>query len=178
MEILAIYNRLYFTAILRMKHASRSSIISRKPEETFLIGKIVGENLTGGDVVALIGELGTGKTCFTQGIAKGIDIPEGYRITSPSFTLINEYQGRVRLFHFDLYRLQGVHDMEDMGFEEYLYGDAVSVVEWADKMEGILPESTIFVAFKYIDENEREIEISGVEEKVSRIVNALRSGGF
>jgi len=101
------------------------TVISRNPEETFLIGKIIGENLSIQDVVALIGELGAGKTCLTQGIARGVGVPNLYPITSPSFTLINEYQGRVTLYHFDLYLLTGSHDIEDMGYEEYLFGDGI-----------------------------------------------------
>ena len=157
---------------------SHLTLISGNPEETFFIGKIIGENLTGTDVVALIGELGTGKTCLTQGIARGIDVPERFRITSPSFTLINEYQGRVMLYHFDLYRLTGIRDIEVMGYEEYLFGEGVTVIEWADKIKDILPEKTLFISFKYLDENKREIIISGDKKKVIKIADALKSGGL
>ncbi|HYA13085.1 MAG TPA: tRNA (adenosine(37)-N6)-threonylcarbamoyltransferase complex ATPase subunit type 1 TsaE [Syntrophales bacterium] len=153
-------------------------MISENPEETFLIGKIIGENLTVTDVVALIGELGTGKTCLTQGIARGIGIPERFQITSPSFTLINEYQGRVMLYHFDLYRLAGSRDIEVMEYEEYFFGEGVSVIEWADKIKDILPEQTLFISFKYLDENKREIVIFGDKQKVMKISDALKSGGL
>lgn len=154
------------------------NVISRNPEETFVIGKIIGENLTKGDILALTGQLGTGKTCFTQGIARGIGVPEVFEITSPSFTLINEYPGKITLYHFDLYRLQGSQDMEDMGYDEYLFGEGVSVIEWADKMRDILPEEALCISFKYLDENIRELVISGQEKKVAQISNALKSGGF
>ena len=108
------------------KEAFRLSILSGNPEETFSIGKIIGEYLTKGDVLALMGELGSGKTCFTHGVARGIGVPEKYLITSPSFTLINEYRGKINLYHFDLYRLQGLQDMEDLGYEEYLEKPAIS----------------------------------------------------
>lgn len=157
---------------------SHLTVISGNPEETLFIGKTIGENLTVTDIVALIGELGSGKTCLTQGIARGIGVPEGSQITSPSFTLINEYQGRVILYHFDLYRLTGTRDIEDMGYEEYLFGDGVSVIEWADKIKDILPEQTLFISFKYLDENNREIIISGDKKKVAKISNALKRGGF
>jgi len=160
------------------EETSHLTVISGNPEETIFIGKIIGENLIIADVVALVGELGTGKTCFTQGIARGIGVPEEYQITSPSFTLINEYRGRLLLYHFDLYRLTGVRDIEDMGYEEYLFGEGVSVIEWADKIKNILPDQTLFISFKYIDENKREIVISGDKKMVAKISNALKSGGF
>ncbi len=153
-------------------------LISGNPEETFLIGMTIGENLDVSDVVALVGELGTGKTCLTQGIARGIGVPEGNRITSPSFTLINEYQGRMILYHFDLYRLTGIRDIEDMGYEDYLFGEGVSVIEWADKIKDFLPDQTLFISFKYLDENKRKIVISGDRRKVAKISNALKRGGF
>ncbi len=160
------------------KETSQLCVISNNPEETFSIGKIIGENLTKGDVLALVGELGAGKTCFTQGVARGLEVPEGFKIMSPSFTLINEYPGKIALYHFDLYRLRDSQDMEDMGFEEYLFGDGISVIEWADKMRHILTEETLCISFKYLDENVREIVISGQKKRIARMSNALKSGGF
>ena len=157
---------------------SQITVTSGNPEETFVIGKIIGENLAVTDVVALIGELGTGKTCLTQGIARGIGVPEGSHVTSPSFTLINEYKGRMMLYHFDLYRLRGRRDIEDMGYEEYFFGEGVSVIEWADKIKDILPEKALFISIKNLDENKREIVISGDKEKMIRIADALKSGGL
>ena len=160
------------------KEASRLSVLSCNPEETFSIGKIIGEHLTQGDVLALMGELGSGKTCFTHGVARGIGVSEEFLITSPSFTLINEYRGKINLYHFDLYRLHGLQDMEDLGYEEYLFGEGVSVIEWADKMKDALPEETLCITFQYLDENRREIVISGDKERIAQISNALKSGGF
>ena len=157
---------------------SQITVISGNPEETFFIGKIIGENLAVTDVVALIGELGTGKTCLTQGIARGIGVPEGSHVTSPSFTLINEYKGRMMLYHFDLYRLRGRRDIEDMGYEEYFFGEGVSVIEWADKIKDILPEQTLFISIRNLDENKREIVIFGDEGKMIRVADALKSGGL
>ena len=160
------------------KDISHMALISRNPEDTFFIGKIIGENLSIQDVVALIGELGAGKTCITQGIARGVGVPNLYPITSPSFTLINEYQGRVILYHFDLYRLTGSHDIEDLGYEEFLFGDGISVIEWADKIRDILPSNTLFISLKYLNENEREMILSGKKKKVDHIFNELKNGGF
>ena len=160
------------------EHTAKLTVTSRNPEETFLIGKIIGRNLIEKDVVALVGDLGTGKTCLTQGIARGLGVPDEYQITSPSFTLINEYQGRMMLYHFDLYRLSRASEMDDMGYEEYLFGEGVSVIEWADKVKGILPDETLFVLINYTDENERNIIISGQEKKIAIISEELGNGGF
>jgi tRNA threonylcarbamoyladenosine biosynthesis protein TsaE len=160
------------------KETSQVSVVSSNPEETFFIGKIIGEHLTKGDVLALMGELGTGKTCFTHGVARGMGVPERFRITSPSFTLINEYEGRMNLYHFDLYRLQGSQDMGDLGYEEYLFGEGVSVIEWADKIKDVISQEALRISFKYLDENRREIVISGQKKRIAQILNALKSGGF
>jgi tRNA threonylcarbamoyladenosine biosynthesis protein TsaE len=159
------------------ERAAKLTVTSRSPEETFLIGKIIGRNLMEKDVVALVGDLGAGKTCLTHGIARGLGVPDEYQITSPSFTLINEYQGRIMLYHFDLYRLSRASEMEDMGYEEYFFGQGVSVVEWADKVEGILPDETLFVLINYADENERNIIISGQDKKIAIILQELGNGG-
>jgi len=156
----------------------KKQIISRGSEDTHLIGRIIGECLTAGDIVALIGDLGTGKTCLTQGIARGLGISESYAIASPTFTLINEYPGRHVLYHFDFYRLQGSNDLEDMGYEEYFYGKGVSVIEWAEKIADIIPEFAITIWFTFLDENTRRIEISAPEKRMEEISSALSEGGF
>ena len=160
------------------EHTAKMTVISRNPKETFLIGKIIGQTLMGKDVVALVGDLGTGKTCLTQGIARGLGVPDEYQITSPSFTLINEYQGRVMLYHFDLYRISRAREIDDMGYEEYLFGEGVSVVEWADRVEDILPDDALFVSINYTDEEERNIIISGEKKKIAVISEELGNGGF
>jgi len=157
---------------------TRFDLISNSPGSTLDIGRIIGENLTGGQVVALTGELGTGKTCLTQGIAKGLGISEKYYITSPTFTLINEYPGRVPLYHMDVYRLSGPGDLEDMGYAEYFYGDGVVVVEWAEKVADILPAGALMIDLEHgSDSDTREMRIS-CESDVSSIVGMLRKGGF
>jgi tRNA threonylcarbamoyladenosine biosynthesis protein TsaE len=154
------------------------NLISNSAEDTQIIGKIIGEYLRGGDVVALIGELGSGKTCITRGIARGVGVPEKYRITSPTFTLINEYPGRKTLYHLDIYRLSGQEDLEDMGYEEYFYSDGITVIEWAEKIEEILPEGCFTIHLKYLDENRREFNISGRRNKIEKISKKLNRGGF
>lgn len=154
-------------------------LISNSPAETVRIGRILGEGLNTGDVVALTGELGSGKTCLTQGIARGLGVPEDYAVISPTFTLINEYPGRVAaLFHVDLYRLQGVADLADMGYEEYLSGGGVLVVEWADKIREAVPDGALCVAMTYQEENVRKMELSGCADRIGRWERMLKEGGF
>lgn len=112
-------------------------------DETMLVGKVLGELLNSGDIVCLTGDLGTGKTAFTNGIARALGI-EDY-ITSPTFTIVNEYKTEIPLYHFDVYRIADPDEMYDIGFEEYLYGDGVVVIEWAELIKDILPKELIWV---------------------------------
>jgi len=157
---------------------TRFDLISKSPGDTLDIGRIIGENLSGGQVVALTGELGTGKTCLTQGIARGMGIDEGYYVTSPTFTLINEYPGRVPLYHMDVYRLSGPSDLEDMGYKEYFYGGGVVVIEWAEKVADILPAGVLMINLEHgNDTNTRKMRIC-CESDVSSIIGMLKEGGF
>jgi len=153
-------------------------LISKSPAETVRIGRILGEGLKAGDVVALTGELGSGKTCLTQGIACGLGVPENYAVTSPTFTLINEYPGReAALYHVDLYRLQSAADLADTGYEEYLSGGGVMVIEWADKIPDAVPDEAVCVALTYLEENVREMELSGCRDRIGRWERILKEGG-
>jgi tRNA threonylcarbamoyladenosine biosynthesis protein TsaE len=135
---------------------------TNSPDETEGLGRSLAERLKPGDVVALTGELGSGKTRFVQGIARGLDI-KGY-VKSPSFTIVNVYEGgRLPLYHIDLYRIATGGELEGLGLEEYIYGDGVSVIEWADRAMDMLPEGAIIIKFSYKGECEREIEI---EERI------------
>jgi tRNA threonylcarbamoyladenosine biosynthesis protein TsaE len=158
----------------------RSTLVlfSKSPSETFRIGRILGEALKGGDCVALTGELGAGKTCFTQGIANGLGVPDCYVVTSPTFTLLNEYPGRdTALYHLDVYRLIGSADLTEMGYEEYLHGGGVMVIEWAEKIMDQIPAGALFVKFSYLEENMRNIEFSGCPERIDSCKLNLRKGG-
>ncbi|HEU5439353.1 MAG TPA: tRNA (adenosine(37)-N6)-threonylcarbamoyltransferase complex ATPase subunit type 1 TsaE [Ktedonobacterales bacterium] len=106
---------------------------SRSAEETRRLGEALGRLLAAGDVILLTGELGAGKTALTQGIARGLGVPGV--VNSPTFTLLKEYQGRLPLYHFDLYRIEDPTELEELGFAEYFCGDGVSVVEWAERGE-------------------------------------------
>lgn len=136
------------------------NILSKSPQETKDIARKFGRTLKKGDVVALIGELGSGKTCFTQGLMKGLGVKVN-KITSPSFVLINEYKGRLPIYHFDIYRLNNIQEVVDLGYEEYFYGNGVTIIEWADKIEELLPKRCIRVNLKIVSENERKISIRG-----------------
>lgn len=154
------------------------TVESRSPDETIAIGKIVGLTLQGSDVVALVGDLGAGKTCLTQGIAQGLDVPVNYYVTSPTFTLVNEYPGRIPLYHMDVYRLSDAGDVGDLGYEEYLNGDGVVVIEWAEKIEEVVPATALFVNIEHRDDNERKITFAGLSDKIDVLRNKLSEGGF
>jgi tRNA threonylcarbamoyladenosine biosynthesis protein TsaE len=142
-------------------------LFSNSPVETFRIGQRLGEFLADGDCVALTGELGSGKTCLTQGIAKGMGVPDSYPVTSPTFTLLNEYRGKeTALYHLDVYRLIGCPDLAEMGYEEYLSCGGVMVIEWAEKIMDQIPKGALFIRFSHLNENTRKIEITGCLKKI------------
>ena len=119
-------------------------IESFSPETTALLGMKIGRQVMPGDVICLEGELGVGKTVFTQGLALGLGITDN--VNSPTFTLIQEYhEGRIPLYHFDVYRISGPWDMDDLGYEEYFYGDGVCLVEWGRLIEELLPSDTVYI---------------------------------
>jgi tRNA threonylcarbamoyladenosine biosynthesis protein TsaE len=154
-------------------------LLSKSPEETFRIGRILANGLQAGDVVALTGELGSGKTCLTQGIASGLGVSEDYAVTSPTFTLLNEYPGRkMALYHLDVYRLAGCIDLADMGYDEYLSGRGVMVIEWAEKILEAVPVGALHVLMTYLDEYVRKIEISCCPERIGFWQQTIKEGGF
>lgn len=132
---------------------------TNNPEETILFAERLAKKLKKGDVVALSGNLGSGKTTFTKGIGKGLGVKEARRINSPTFVIIREYQGNMPLYHIDLYRLDGIKDVEGLGIEEYIYGDGVTVIEWPEKIKCLLPKRHILVKFRIKGENDREISV-------------------
>ena len=114
------------------------------PEETFELGKKLSENIKAGSIVTLSGDLGTGKTVFAQGFAKGLGIDEP--VNSPTFTIVQVYnEGKIPLYHFDVYRISDSEEMYEIGYEEYFYGEGVCLIEWAELIEDILPDNIIRV---------------------------------
>ena len=137
--------------------------ISNSYEETQKIATDFAKTLKEGDVLCMYGDLGVGKTAFVQGLAKGLEINEP--ITSPTFTIVNEYSGTLPLYHFDVYRIADSDEMYEIGYEEYVYGDGVSVIEWPQLIDDILPEKRYDIEItKDYDkgENYRTIEIKEV----------------
>ena len=117
---------------------------STSSQMTFEFAKKIGQNLKSGDVLCLDGDLGVGKTVFTKGVAAGLGIKDD--VSSPTFTLVQEYYGgRLPLYHFDVYRIDGLWDMDDLGYEEYFYGEGVCLVEWGSMIKELFPENTIYV---------------------------------
>ena len=136
--------------------------ITNSAQETEALGERVGRSLTPGAVLAYTGDLGAGKTAFTRGVARGLEIPE--RITSPTFTIVNEYEGgRLPLFHFDMYRLGSSDELFDIGWEDYLGRDGVCAVEWSENIEDILDANTIRVDIRRGEsDDQRLITISNM----------------
>lgn len=132
-------------------------IISNSAEETFSIACKFGEEIKRNTVIALHGDLGSGKTIFTKGLAAGMGIVD--EITSPTFSLMEIYEGDIPLFHFDLYRIENPGEFANLSFEEYWEGDGVSVIEWPEKAEEFIPGNRTNIYIEYIDENRREITI-------------------
>ena len=164
------YEKRYdYLNVKELKYLTESS------EDTIELGKQLGAVLQEGDVVALVGELGSGKTWFTKGLALGLGINSSTVITSPSFSLVNEYEGRLTLYHMDLFRLDNFSEVLSAGLEEYLYQRSVVVMEWADRWPEILPEQSIRVEFVIIDEQLRDITLSGHHPRAIKIMEELDS---
>lgn len=144
-----------------MKEKMMKEFKTFSQEETIEIGKALGRLLNTGDIVCINGDLGTGKTVFTNGIAKSLGIKE--HITSPTFTIVNEYSGRVPFYHFDVYRISDSEEMFEIGFEEYLYGEGIVVIEWADIIKDILPTEVIQVTIQ------KNLEL-GIDARIIEIV--------
>ncbi|WP_124065236.1 tRNA (adenosine(37)-N6)-threonylcarbamoyltransferase complex ATPase subunit type 1 TsaE [Clostridium sp. E02] len=120
---------------------------SWKPEETFALGKKLGESAAPSTVYCLNGDLGVGKTVFTQGVAAGLDIREP--VDSPTFTIVKQYEdGRLPFYHFDVYRIGDVSEMDEIGYDEYFYGEGVTLIEWSELIEDILPEDAITITIE------------------------------
>lgn len=137
----------------KLKKKSTSMEMTIEEGERFVRG------LKSGDIVVLSGELGSGKTTFTKGMAKGLGIKDWAKVCSPTFVIMNSYRGEKVLYHFDFYRLNSPSEIKETGFYEFVNMDGITVVEWGEKFKQVFPEKTIWVHFKYIDENQRLITI-------------------
>jgi tRNA threonylcarbamoyladenosine biosynthesis protein TsaE len=153
-----IAERLPVRAPKPISKGTATEILTRSPEETRRVGAALGTHAHAGAVILLMGELGSGKTCLTQGILAGLGSKESAR--SPTFVLATQYPGRLTLYHLDLYRLERVAEMEDIGLDEYLFGDGVCVVEWAEKALPLFPEERLEVHLERTGETERRLTLS------------------
>ena len=137
--------------------------VTHSAEETIELGKKIGSHLTKGDVIALSGDLAAGKTTLTKGIALSLGVEDV--VTSPTFCLISEYEGKIPLYHMDVYRLDGAEDFINLGVEDMLYGDGVCVVEWCEKVKSELPKKTIWISISTNNQN-RVINIQNWNKEI------------
>lgn len=147
-------------------------IITHDPEETQELGERIGRLARPGDVFLLVGNLGSGKTCLTQGIAWGLGIQE-YTM-SPSFVIMRELYGRLPLYHIDLYRLDRIEESMDLGLDEYFYGRGVSVVEWAERAMSIMPPKHLLIEINYRSDTERGLKLKPTGQRYSEMTEELK----
>ena len=146
-------------------------LISHSPEETQKIGIHLGKLALPGDVFLLVGDLGAGKTCLTQGIAWGLGSKD--YTASPSFVLVREHYGRLPLYHIDLYRLDHIDEIAELGLDDYLYGNGVCVVEWAQKGLSVLPEEHLLIQIDYLGDTERSFQFKPSSKRYLEMVKKL-----
>ena len=147
------------------------TIITKSPEETKNLGKEVSKLTKPGDLLAFYGELGVGKTCFIQGISQGLKVKD--YVTSPSFTIINEYQGKIPIYHFDLFRLDNAEEILELGYKEYFYGEGLTVIEWAGKIEQLLPKEHLEIEIKFKDRYQRTISFIPQGDRFNKFLEEL-----
>jgi len=145
----------------------KKTYVTKSPAETLALGYKIGKTLEPGSFVALIGDLGSGKTVFTKGIAKALGVGNYHYVNSPSFVIVREYKSKTPLYHFDVYRLGRDCGLETIGYEDYFYGSGVTVVEWADNIKSLLPRSRLEVRFEHRSEKERQITVEWVERRTA-----------
>ncbi len=150
-----------------------SFIDSHSAEETRQLGARLGQQLCGGDVIGLIGELGSGKTCLVQGIARGLGVDPQIPVTSPTFTLVGEYPGALVLRHADFYRVESYARLEDAGFDDLLDSKAVLVVEWPERFPEALPAERLEIEIAIVSDSERRLCFGGKGERARALIRRL-----
>jgi len=148
-------------------------LTSHSPEQTQKIGVRIGELALPGDVFLLSGSLGAGKTCLTQGIAWGLNIKE-YAL-SPTFVIVREMHGRLPLYHIDLYRLDNIDEIEDLGLDDYLYGKGACVVEWAEKALGLLPSEHLLIQIDFLSDTARSLQLKPRGKRYQELLAQLKT---
>lgn len=146
----------------------RLALTSSSPRETEELGQQLGSILTRGAFIALHGELGSGKTCFTRGVVATAAPGSAHLVASPTFAIMNEYPGAIPVYHFDFYRLSSSHEIAELGFEEYLQDDGICIAEWSERLGELLPQDHLSVTFEHTSEDQRQItfEATGSETDV------------
>jgi tRNA threonylcarbamoyladenosine biosynthesis protein TsaE len=167
-----------FKALIPWKpvvHMDVFEFFSRSPAATLNFGKIIGERLPAGSIIALTGELGCGKTLLTRGICDGLGVPLR-QVTSPTFVLVNEYQGRLPVFHMDLYRLDNIDDGFEIGIMDYFKRaeSGVMIIEWAEKMLSLLPAGFLKVEFEILGEKKRKVVFSSTGDKYDSVFQGIK----
>jgi tRNA threonylcarbamoyladenosine biosynthesis protein TsaE len=150
-------------------------ITTHSARETQKLGQTIGTWFNTPTIIALSGELGSGKTAFVQGLAKGLDVPPNYYITSPTFTLINQYPGRYPLFHVDLYRIENTVELDEIGLDEILHQDGVIAIEWADKLAEHGLSAQLAIHFDIIGEETRKINLVAYGHQTGNLIKTLQN---
>ncbi len=138
---------------------------SHSPEQTVEMGRLLGQLLAPGHVVGLVGELGAGKTCFVQGVSRGLEVDPRVYVSSPTFTLVNEYPGRLTLYHIDLYRLADPDELVEIGLDDYYRGDGACLVEWFDRFPEDVPPHHVELRFEVLDDSRRRLHVKATGEE-------------
>lgn len=149
------------------------TITSGSVDETIAIGQRIGKLLRAGDVVALVGELGAGKTYLTKGIALGLGVSDEREVNSPTFVLVNEYAGRMPVYHIDTYRLAGAEQLLALGFEEMCQARGVVIIEWADRVSRLIPASSIWIEMAFVSSSSRSLKLYSAGEDARVRLNQL-----
>lgn len=140
---------------------------STSPESTEELGKKIGQAVTAGMIICLSGDLGTGKTTLTKSIAKALEVEE--YVTSPSYTIVNEYEGKYPLYHFDVYRINEIEELYEIGYEEYFFGQGITIIEWASMIMELIPEEAVKIEIERLDDMERHFKISGPDDFIKAL---------
>jgi tRNA threonylcarbamoyladenosine biosynthesis protein TsaE len=149
-------------------------VLTRSPRQTMNWGVKLGKLLQGSEIIALIGELGTGKTCFVRGVTQGLGVSSDAWIRSPTFTLINEYHGRLPVYHIDLYRVETRSQLEGLNLREYLYSDGVSLIEWFDHLPADEADEYLELRIAYAGSVKRELNFTARGERYQKIIESLK----
>lgn len=154
------------------------TIVTTSPRQSQNLGRNLGKLVQGGEIIGLVGELGAGKTCFVRGFAQGIEVGADAWVRSPTFTLINEYSGRLPVYHIDLYRVGKQEELDSLNLREYLYGDGVSLIEWFEFLPAHEVDEYLELRIAHGGGNRRQLDFSAHGERYERLLDALKQSSF